>query len=180
MTERERSGNKKFAGGFPMEKLELDLTGVSAYSDPSHARDRELWRGFLSYALPVIMANEVENLEQQLADAVVYSFEELTTSVGESASKEEIIRNISTLLAKEIGVPPEFALASFYEGEVPTKLYKVKYRTMKKSAKAHQEDKMIGTWLADLAKVQEDKKFIKMVENWKKWLQESNPLPNVG
>ncbi len=163
-----------------MEKLDLDLTSISAYSDASHARDRELWRGFLSYALPVVMAYEAENLEQQLADAVVYSFDELTAKANDSASSGEVIRCISTLLAKEIGVPPEFALASFYEGAVPTKLYKVKYKSLKKSAKVHQEDKMIGNWLADLAKVQEDKKFIKTVENWKKWLLERGSLPKAG
>lgn len=155
-----------------MEQLDLDLTGVSAYSDSSHARDRELWRGFLSYALPVVMSFESENLEKYLADAVVYSFEELTARGSNNATRPEIIRCISTLLAKEIGVPPEFALASFYEGEVPTKLYKIKYTPVKKSAKIHNEDKMIGAWLADLAKVQEDKKFIKTVEKWRNWLSE--------
>ena len=163
-----------------MEKLDLDLTGVSAYSDSSHARDRELWRGFLSYALPVVMAHDVENLEKYLAEAVVYSFDELTAKGSENASQAEVIRCISTLLAKEIGVPPEFALASFYEGEVPTKLYKIKYKPLKKSVKVHQEDKMIGGWLADLAKVQEDKKFIKTVETWKKWLLQDNPYSKVG
>lgn len=155
-----------------MEQLDIDLTGVSAYSDSSHARDRELWRGFLSYALPVVMSFDSENLEKYLADAVVYSFEELTVKGDSNATQPEILRCISTLLAKEIGVPPEFALASFYEGEVPTKLYKIKYKPTRKSAKAHQEDRMIGGWLADLAKVQEDKKFIKTVEKWRTWLSE--------
>ena len=78
------------------------------------------------------------------------------------------------MLAKEIGVPPEFALASFYEGGVPTKLYKIKYKPIKKSVKVHNEDKMIGGWLADLAKIQEDKKFIKAVEKWRSWLIENS------
>jgi hypothetical protein len=162
-----------------MEQLDLDLTGVSAFSDSSHARDRELWRGFLSYALPVVMACEPSHLEQYLADAIVYSFDELTAKGNNNASQPEIIRCISTLLAKEIGVPPEFALASFYEGEVPTKLFKIKHVHLKKSMKAAQEDKMIGTWLADLAKVQDDKKFIKLVEKWKAWLDEK-PMLKTG
>lgn len=163
-----------------MEELDIDLTSVSAYSDASHARDRELWRGFLSYALPVIMANEVENLDQQLADAVVYSFEELTTFSPKMDVKGGAIRSISTLLAKEIGVAPEFALAAFFEGGVPTKLYKVKQTSLKKNMKVQQEDKMIGTWLADLAKVQEDKKFIKNVETWKKWLVDRESFSKAG
>ncbi len=162
-----------------MEQLDLDLTGVSAYSDSSHARDRELWRGFLSYALPVVMSFDTENLEKYLADAVVYSFDELTAIDSKNATRPEILRCISTLLAKEIGVPPEFALASFYEGEVPTKLYKIKYKPVKKSAKVHNEDRMIGAWLSDLAKVQEDKKFIKTVEKWRTWLSEK-PLSKSG
>lgn len=179
--EHDRKGKKKkdeFHGGLCMEQLDLDLTGVSAYSDSSHARDRELWRGFLSYALPLIMAFDTEYLEKYLADAVVDSFEELTAKGGRSATQPEVLRCISTLLAKEIGVPPEFALASFYEGEVPTKLYKIKYRPIKKSLKIHQEDKMIGGWLSDLAKVQGDKRFIKTVEKWRVWLEK--PFSKTG
>ena len=160
-----------------MEKLDLDLTGVSAYSDASHARDRELWRGFISYALPLVLAHDVDHLEKYLAEAVVYSFEELTAKGNENATQSEAIRCISTLIAKEIGVSPEFALASFYEGEVPTKLYKIKSKPIKKSVRAHQEDKMIGAWLADLAKLQEDKKFLNTVETWKKWLLHENIPP---
>jgi hypothetical protein len=180
--EHDRKGKKKkdeFNGGLCMEQLDLDLTGVSAYSDSSHARDRELWRGFLSYALPVVMAFDTESLEKNLADAVVYSFEELTAKGDKDASQPEILRCISTLLAKEIGVPPEFALASFYEGEVPTKLYKIKYKPIRKSSKVHQEDKMIGGWLSDLARVQEDKRFIKTVEKWRTWLSEK-PFSKTG
>jgi len=162
-----------------MDDLELDLTGVSAYSDVSHARDRELWRGFLSYALPIVMAFERTNLEKDLADAVVYSFEELTARSSDNASNHEVLRYISSLLAKEIGVPPEFALASFYEGESPTKLYKIKYKNFKKKKKMSLEDRMIGGWLANLAKVQEDKKFINKVETWKAWLA-NYPFAKTG
>ncbi|APJ03981.1 hypothetical protein [Silvanigrella aquatica] len=162
-----------------MEQLDLDLTGVSAYADSSYVRDRELWRGFLSYALPVVMAFDAENLEQDIADSVVYSFEELTAKGGKRISQYENLRCISTMLAREIGVPPEFALASFFEGEVPTKLYKIKYKPVKRAVKSSHEDKMIGGWLADLAKVQDDKKFIKAVEKWKSWLSDK-PLSKVG
>lgn len=159
-----------------MEQLDLDLTSISAYADSSHSRDRELWRGFLSYVLPLVMSYDSGSLEQDLADAVVYSFEELTAIGGRDATQYENLRCISALLAKEIGVPPEFALASFYEGEIPTKLYKMKYKSVKKNTKINNEDKMIGGWLSDLAKIQEDKKFVKLVEQWKAWLIEKEML----
>lgn len=154
-----------------MDQIELDMLSVTAYSDASHARDRELWRGFLSYALPVVMAFDTVSIEKYLAEAVVYNFEELTIKGGGQASKTEVLRFISALLAKEIGVPPEFALASFFEGEVPTKLYKIHNLPAKKKKKTRQEDAMIGAWLACLAKVQSDKKFIKNAEKWRHWLE---------
>ncbi|BBH53407.1 hypothetical protein [Fluviispira sanaruensis] len=158
-----------------MDKNDLDMLSISAYADSSHARDRELWRGFLSYALPVVMAYDPSKIDKNLAEAVVYSLHELTVKTGKSSSKAELLRSISILLAKEIGVSQEFALASFFEGEMPaTRLYKINYRPMKKSAKVHQEDALIGGWLADLAKVQSDKKFLKTVEKWRKWMETEN------
>jgi hypothetical protein len=165
-----------------MEDLELDMTGVYAYADTSHARDRELWRGFLSYVLPSIIPCDPEILEKNLAQAVVYSFAELSIGVHKTKNKEksgtqgqgDVLRRISAMLAKEIGISAEFALASFYEGKVPTKLYRLKQRPLKKSSKVHKEDAMIARWLSSFSRVQADKKFIKLTQKWHQWMDDSN------
>ena len=153
-----------------MEQLELDMLGVYAYADSSHARERELWRGFLSYALPVVMASSSESIDKCLSESIVYSVDELTARGGNGGDSHESMRCISALLAKELGVSPEFALASFFEGELPTKLYKIKIKPQKKGAKSKEEDNVIASWLAHLAKLQSDNKFLNQVEKWRSWL----------
>lgn len=159
-----------------MEKLELDMLGIYAYADAAHARERELWRGFLSYALPVVMASSSEAIERCLMESIVYQVEELTARGGVDVGAHESMRCISALLAKEIGVAPEFALASFFEGDLPTKLYQIKKNPIKKRAKAKakskakEEDAVIASWLAHLAKIQGDNRFLNQVEKWKTWL----------
>ena len=115
-----------------MEQLELDMLGVYAYADSSHARERELWRGFLSYALPVVMASNSEIIDRCISESIVYTVDELTARGGNGGDSHESMRCISSLLAKELGVSPEFALASFFEGKLPTKLYKIKVNPKKK------------------------------------------------
>jgi hypothetical protein len=153
-----------------MEKLDIDTLGLYAYADAANARERELWRGFLSYALPVVMSMSPKAIDQCLSEAVVYHMEELTARGDASAPPTESIRCISIILAKEIGVSPEFALAAFFEGELPTKLFRMKVQSKKKSAKLKAEDNVIANWLLQVSKLQTDNKFLNQVEKWKIWL----------
>lgn len=151
----------------------LDMTGVYAYTDSSYARDRELWRGFLSYVLPTVIQYTSENIDHEISGAVVYSTDELTIKIPQTSGFEhgQAIRLISTFIAKEIGVPPEFALASFYEGKLPTKLYSFKPTPIKKKRQAQKEDKLIAGWLVNFAKVQTDKSFLNKTEKWMTWIK---------
>lgn len=157
-----------------MEESNYDIMTVSAYSDSSYARDRELWRGFLGYTLPIVMSMDVGEVEKYLGGAIVYSLSELTASGGANTPVSDNIRSISIQLAKEIGLPPEFGLASFFEGKVPTRLYRMKSKPYitNKSKKEKKEDNMIAEWLSALAKIQGDKKFLRTVERWKSWFLE--------
>ncbi len=155
-----------------MEQFELDMLGVYAYADSAHARERELWRGFLSYALPVVMSSSSEAIDKCLTESIVYHVDELTVRGGDEVDTHESMRCISAQLAKEIGVPPEFAVACFFEGELPTKLYKIKSRSHKhkKGLKAREEDHVISGWLEHLSALQSDNRFLNKVEKWKTWL----------
>lgn len=153
-----------------MEKMDMDKLALYAYADSSHERERELWRGFLSYSIPVMMSFNVEEFDKLLFGAVVDSLDDLSLHCGDDVGVLDSMRCISVLLAKEIGVPPEFALAAFFDGELPTRTYQTNTKGVKKSLKAHEEDAIIGQWLASLSQIQDDEKFQKTVEKWKSWI----------
>lgn len=160
-----------------MEQPELDMVGVYAYADHAHARDRELWRGFLSCALPLIIAKSNDDTDKIISAAMVSELTELTLKGGSEADVGERVRYISAMLAKEIGVSSEFALASFFDGEAPTKLHKVNLRRRGKRVQEHDENTMIALWLEHLGRMQNDKKFARTIENWKSWFQ--NPQEKI-
>ena len=154
-----------------METLEIDLLGIYAYADSSLARERDLWRGFLSYSLPIILAFPGHYVDKIISESIVYHLDELVAKGGVDAGIHNSVRCVSTILAKEIGVSTEFALAAFFEGELPTKMIKIKSTPKKKGAKAKEEDTTIAAWLSQLGKIQGDNKFINKVEQWKDWLK---------
>ena len=149
----------------------VDLTGVYAYADSSHARDRELWRGFLGCILPVILPNHTDIIDEMISNSLVDSIEDLVIKRDFLTQERHAIHIISTHIAKAIGVPPEFALASFYNceygGKMPTKLYKFHYKPVKKKTLLLQEDNLIGKWLVNFEKMRTDKQFLDFIEIWK-------------
>jgi len=154
-----------------MEAINLDMVTVYAYADSAHARERELWRGFLSYALPVVMSFHVDEFDSILFESVVNSLEDLKPHEEDQMDIFQSIRCISVLLAKEINVTPEFAFAAFYDGQTPSRTYQVKKgRSVSgKAMKPQEEDELIGQWLSSLAHRQDDEAFKNTVNKWKSW-----------
>ena len=157
-----------------MEKIDLDKIGVYAFADKSHARDRELWRGFLCYALPTLFGKTMDDIEVMIAKAIVHQLEELTEKKP-NENEDYYLRVISMKLAKEIGVSPEFGLSAFFEGDLPTKTFAVKltspkYKRKSKKKNFNHEDAMIGTWLSHLAQIQSDARFMQKAEEWRGYL----------
>lgn len=154
-----------------MDKIELDHISLYAFADQSHARDRELWRGFLCYALPTLFGKTMDDMEELISRAVVSQLEELTNK--KKSSKEDFyLRVVSTQLAKELGIAPEFGMSAFFDGDTPTKTHVVKLVSgpikSRKSKKKPQnnEDAMIGTWLSHLTKIQNEDYFLRKVAEW--------------
>lgn len=166
----------------------LDVTGVYAYADSSYERDRELWRGFLSCVLPIILPHSSDTIDQIIIESLAESVEDLSSrglTAGTTGTKKldpvvkprddtgqgHAIRGISVHIAKAIGVPPEFALASFYNseysGEMSTKLHKIHHKSFKKQILILKEENMINDWLANFDKIRTDKQFLDIVEAWK-------------
>ncbi len=153
-----------------MDIVTLDLMGVYAYSDSSHARERELWRGFLSYALAHSLDLSVTLLDKLLAEAVVVEFNKLTVRGGGSSGIHESLRCISAMVAHEIGVSSEFAVASFYEGAPPTKLHRLPRK--RSSSAPRKADVILRKWLVDFSKIQNNSSFLQHAELWKTWFNQ--------
>lgn len=147
----------------------FDLLGIYAYADTSHARDRVLWRGFLSSVLSFIFPQHIDNIDIFITNSLTQDIDELVKHAIEGS--DHAMRTISTNIAESIGVPFEFALASFYDEEcdinLSTKLYKFNYIPVKKHTKESQEESMISEWLTRFNEVCNEKKFIVYIEMWK-------------
>lgn len=154
--------------------IKIDLTSVYAYADPAHARDRELWRGFLGSVLPLLLPQHAESIDDFIMDSLTESIEDLVIEEHFDDNGLHAMRLISAHIAESIGVSLEFALASFYDSEydinLPTKLYKFHYIPVKKHIKETQEENMINTWLMRFHKVCNEKSFLGYIEMWKDWL----------
>ncbi len=153
------------------KKSQIDMTSLYAYADPSHARDRELWRGFLGSVLPVLMPQHAENIDDFILSSLVERVEDLVLKGDFSKAKLPVMRKISAHIAESIGVSAEFALAAFYDSEedvnLPTKLYKFHNFPVKKHIKDTQEENMIGVWLERFHQVSNEKSFLTDVDTWK-------------
>ncbi|MBX9703255.1 MAG: hypothetical protein K2X39_03795 [Silvanigrellaceae bacterium] len=159
--------------------MDYDLMMLYLYADSSYLRPRELWRGFLGYSLPILLSAEEAMIEKHLSQSVVYNLVELTAKSGENANKKEVIRFTSMALAKEVGEHQEFGLASFFEGNLPTKFYKTKPSLFfnRKKKNDIQEDNIVAKWLQHLSKIQENPEFIRKTEEWSLWLRLNNNTP---
>lgn len=152
---------------------DVDLTYLYAYIDQAHSRDRELWRGFLSCVLPTVLSCENDIIDQIISDSLTDSIDDLI-GVDVGPTQNSSMRQISSYIAKAIGIHPEFALASFYNcdyiANMPTKIYKLNYRPAKKQAYLLQEEHMIEDWLKSFSKIQTDKEFLNLIESLKEHL----------
>jgi len=152
----------------------IDITRVYAYLDASHARDRQLWRGFLSCVLPHILPQHSENIDKFIIDSLVDEAEELIENKANLTQINRAVHTISTFIARSIDVSEELALAAFYDNEynvnMPTKLYKFHHIPVKQHTKIAQEENMVEMWIQRFHQVCHKRKFISYVEIWKDWL----------
>jgi hypothetical protein len=120
----------------------------------------------------------VEVVDQFLAQSVVSEFEKLTACGGVESGVQNSIRCISVLLAKEIGVEGEFALAAFFDGNLPTKVHPISRFHIKNKTKKRikKEDDLISNWLIRLASIQSSNRFLNELERWKSWIQKQDDV----
>lgn len=155
-----------------MEFITFDSLSVCAYADAAHTREKELWRGFLSYSLPSLLALESSLIDEILSKSIVYNLDDLKVSAGQRPEETESFRAISGLLAQHIGLSIEFGIAAFLDGHMPTKLHKLNTKNSSRK-KIKKEDNLIARWLLNLSKVSQDRRFLNACEQWRSWLDKN-------
>lgn len=142
-----RRGKKRIMGP------QLDLMTLYAYADRSHAGERESWREFLSYLVPVLFQMDGAEIAQLLDEAMTDSTDELSSNF-ESSSPKDIMREISGEIAEALNLQREFGLAAFLEGEHhPSRVYPLKKKKSKK------ENEETSRWMMDFSRIQTDPDF---------------------
>ena len=147
----------------------IDLISVSAYTDKHYRQDRELWRSFLGYTAPKILPLKQIDFENAVNSAIVDDLDILFVKNDNPTSLNEKIQSLSMSLAHDISSNPNFGLASFFEGKLCTRHYRVLKR--KKISPALREDLLLATWLGEFNALKKEKKFLRKVALWKTWFE---------
>jgi len=158
----------------------FDIFFLYAYMDKAYARERELWKKFLIFLLPPLLDLTTVELSECIENAIVGSPEDAIHHVKQSSPFQkgkarfpfEIIREVSCVLAQEMGLSAEWGLASFVDCVPPTRLYKVSF------AYPHSDEKtMVACWLENFSKIEQDSDFIRKLNFWKDELNDQeNPM----
>jgi hypothetical protein len=145
--------------------MKVDSLTLYAYADKSQMHERELWKKFLLLLLPILLEAEVGEIEEIFDEAVLDSPEEVVASATSLHSAPELVRVISGTLALALGLPAEFGLSAFLEGNPPT-------RVLAPSAKALKvtDEELMSRWLGRFSSVQYDDDFLQMAADWKERL----------
>ena len=142
--------------------MNLDLLALYAYSDRVHTKDRELWRGFLAFLLPVLLEIESGVIEHWIDSAQSRSPEDVLAKFGDTASAENVLRMISAELAQVLDLPAELGVAAFLEVNVPTRAHLVKPSSLK-----IKDETMVARWLNKFTKAQHHEEFAEQAARWK-------------
>lgn len=143
--------------------ISCDLLTVYAHADKAHARDRELWRDFMGFLVPLLFEVEAASVERAIEHAVCRSPEEVLAHLDEPQTHMEVLRAVSVDLAYALHLPPEFGVAAFAECNVPTRVHLLKIGQGKSTDQA-----IINKWLKRFSKIQQDNEFAERMSEWKR------------
>lgn len=142
--------------------MRVDLLTLYAFSDKVHAKQRELWRGFLALVLPLLLEYDASEFERLLESAQCRSIEELRASLDTPQNPSQLIWFISGSFAEVLGFEPELGLAAFLDVELPTRMHAAGRRSS-----AAKDETMISHWLKAFRVMQQRPEFLEMTSEWK-------------
>ena len=153
----------------------LDLVSLYAYADKAHVFDREAWRGFLGFVLPLLLGADAGEIEELLESAVTKTPDILLKEVDEPHDAASFVRVISVNLAEVLGIPLELGLAAFLDCNLPTRT--IHFATGKQNAT---EQTLVAEWLGRFSKLNDEKRLSQLVQEWRQVLVEYDFLEDAN
>ena len=143
--------------------MRVDLLTLYAFSDKAHAKQRELWRGFLTLIMPVLLECEASEFERMLESAQCRSVEQMIQSIDEPKNVGELIWAVSAQFADVLGFEPELGLSAFLDVSLPTRVHAVGF-----SHAQNKDNSVVGLWLKAFRDIQQRPEFLEIINEWKR------------
>ncbi|MEY4064243.1 MAG: hypothetical protein RIR26_451 [Pseudomonadota bacterium] len=143
--------------------MRVDMLTLYAFSDKTHAKQRELWRGFLALVMPVLLECEAGEFERLLEAAQCRSIEELMSALELPQTPSELVWVISGQFSDALGFEAELGLSAFLDVNLPTRVH-----TVPRGHTANKEDAVVGLWLKAFRDVQQRPEFLEITQEWRR------------
>ena len=143
--------------------VRVDLLTLYAFSDKTHAKQRELWKGFLLLVMPVLLEAEGLEIERVLESAQCRSIETMISAVDAPTSVEQLMWSISGTFAELLGLEPELGLSAFLDVNLPTRVHSIGG-----GLQGTRDEVLVSQWLRAFRDVQQRPEFLEITTEWKR------------
>lgn len=143
--------------------MRVDLLTLYALSDKAHAKQRELWRGFLALVMPILLEYEASEFERLLDSAHCRSVETMLAALDEPEDVSQLVWSVSGTFSELLGFEAELGLAAFLDVNLPTRIHAVGG-----GLSAVRDEVIISHWLKAFREVQQRPEFLEITSEWKR------------
>lgn len=143
--------------------MRVDLLTLYAFSDKTHAKQRELWRGFLALVMPILLECEASEFERILESAQCRSVESMLEQVDAPETPAQLVWSISGTFAELLCFEAEFGLAAFLDVNLPTRVHSVGG-----GVASTRDDAVVTHWLKSFRDIQQRPEFLEITSEWKR------------
>ncbi|MEY3901032.1 MAG: hypothetical protein RL189_338 [Pseudomonadota bacterium] len=143
--------------------MRVDLLTLYALSDKAHAKQRELWRGFLALVMPILLEYEASEFERVLESAQCRSVETMLAAIEEPTDVGQLVWSVSGTFAELLGFEAEMGLAAFLDVNLPTRIHAVGG-----GLSAAKDEAIISHWLKAFREIQQRPEFLEITSEWKR------------
>lgn len=143
--------------------MRVDLLTLYAFSDKTHAKQRELWKGFLLLVMPVLLECEGLEIERVLESAQCRSVETMISVLDAPTSVEQLMWSISGTFAELLGLEPELGLSAFLDVTLPTRVH-----STGGGLRGTRDAVLVSQWLKAFRDVQQRPEFLEITTEWKR------------
>jgi hypothetical protein len=143
--------------------VRVDLLTLYAFSDKTHAKQRELWRGFLALVMPILLECDASDFERILESAQCKSVEDMLNAVENPKTAVQLVWSMSGTFAEALGFESELGLSAFLDVELPSRVH-----IFGNTGSKVKEDAIVTHWLRAFRAVQQRPEFLEITVEWKK------------